>query len=510
MGVVLEGYQIAAMDKVKAMLGVKPVVLAAAPNSGKTEMAIHLVEETLRDNPEAKILILAHGTVVLKDQFYERIKDKLPGQVKNLDRESDIDDTPVLVAIPQAFKMKKSRSFDLLIVDEAHHFYFAPEYQKMLARFRCKKTLLLTGTHFKFTRRNNEAEDRGDEPPFFIEMLTINEIMEHQEQAGKASQYANLKVLVCQSKYDFRVSDYNSDGNIKGSYNFKKEDTVSTVGKVLHKLLGDLYPSPSTVQRLEKTMFACAVGGQVWDVYNYLKSIGVKVRISVCDEGEDGVAVDTEEITKFVKNPEDQALVVMYRGVLGFNHPGLVNVVDLTGTDNLERIYQLMCRAVRRFDNPNQADKQKYFIKCGPKNSGGHEYTLHLMTAALQLNDRHWYSKFDGHNFLRLPIPTIRGKTKSTTTRGRGSKAPKPRAKPRFFLDVMESDLMFEGTSGNVLDSALYTAGHTTLGKAREVLLGARADIGEITVEDVIFMATTGKDLTENPNRHGPDGEYRG
>ena len=41
------------------------------------------------------------------------------------------------------------------------------------------------------------------------------------------------------------------------------------------------------------------------------------------------------------------SIIVVGRGILGFNFEQLVNVVDMTGSQNIDRIFQLMARVVR-------------------------------------------------------------------------------------------------------------------------------------------------------------------
>ena len=380
----LYDYQNVLVEDVLANIKQKPVVLAAAPGAGKTEMAIQIIKDLLARNPDLKVLIQAHGTTVLRQQFYTRISSVFEGkyqQIKNMDEFDESKE--ITIALPHAFK-KKVPKFDLLVVDEAHEFYFADKYGKELRdKMKPKMQLLLTGTHFKFTRENNLAEDAKVKKPYHISMITMNEIIQ-----TAPSQISNLRLLVCQSCYDFREKDYNADGNLKENTKIGLKATENTTEKVIKALLRHLNPSPLPSHMLRKTMFACHNIKQAYTVYKYLLNSGISATISVSEE--DG-ASDIKDLGKiehgvdqidiFKKDENIQALVVVNRAVLGFNHPELENVVDMSGTRNIARIYQLMCRAVRSFPNENQKDREKLFIKVGPHGSGGHEYTLHLITS---------------------------------------------------------------------------------------------------------------------------------
>ena len=61
-------------------------LLACAPASGKTEMAISIIGKM-----RVKTIISAHGTLVLSKQFSDRIKDYNKGKLPNIQ-----------VTIPQA------------------------------------------------------------------------------------------------------------------------------------------------------------------------------------------------------------------------------------------------------------------------------------------------------------------------------------------------------------------------------------------------------------------------
>jgi len=51
----------------------KPYVLGSCPGSGKTEMAIESMIRLMEFGLVNRILILAHSTNVLKENFYERL-----------------------------------------------------------------------------------------------------------------------------------------------------------------------------------------------------------------------------------------------------------------------------------------------------------------------------------------------------------------------------------------------------------------------------------------------------
>ena len=49
------------------------IVLAAAPNAGKTNMSICFIDLLLEDNPNLRTLILVHNTSILRKNYFDRI-----------------------------------------------------------------------------------------------------------------------------------------------------------------------------------------------------------------------------------------------------------------------------------------------------------------------------------------------------------------------------------------------------------------------------------------------------
>lgn len=493
-------YQVDLLKDVMKHIHTKPVVLAAAPGAGKTEMAMATIIALLKQNPNLKVLILTHGTTTLRNNFFDRLEESLEeslkGKYETIVNANQMTGKPITIAIPQAFK-KSVPKCDLLIVDEAHEFYFSKEYGERIRKLsKPKMQLLLTGTHFKFTRENKLAEQENKKHPYHITSITMNEILEQRPE-----QMASLRILVCQSCYDFTEKDYNDNQDLFQKHKFKTEDTRKTIEKVLRVLTDnvlklDLAPE----SRIEKTMIACHNIAQAHVVYKYLIAKGIKSVISVSKSDGDasslkGVCFDDTQIDEFKKDASIQVLVVVNRGVLGFDFKDLINVVDLTGTRNLSRMYQLMCRAVRSFTNENQKGKEKLFIKVGPHNQGGHEYTLHLMTALLQLNERAWYNEFDGYNFRTLPIPTLsrRERTVEKPQGPVGPQPPRPPSNPKMYLDVLESDLLFDGIVDHLVNNPLAKIGTTTIAKVRAALFGAKLSISNITEENLRYIIRTRK-----------------
>jgi|DEB0MinimDraft_10_1074344.scaffolds.fasta_scaffold57428_3 superfamily II DNA or RNA helicase len=68
----LRPYQERVLNELQSKIeaGDKEIVIAAAPSSGKTFMAI----QHIKRHPELSFLILTHGTNVLKDQWEKELE----------------------------------------------------------------------------------------------------------------------------------------------------------------------------------------------------------------------------------------------------------------------------------------------------------------------------------------------------------------------------------------------------------------------------------------------------
>ena len=134
----------------------KEVVLGMCPNAGKTTTSISLIKEALDSGKVKKVLVLAHGTTVLRTQYFEKLKEETPDfTFKIIDPKNKDTDAQVLVALPQSLKKVDISDVDLVIVDEAHERYLKADDQAIIKRVRKPKVLLLTGTPSKFIRENN-------------------------------------------------------------------------------------------------------------------------------------------------------------------------------------------------------------------------------------------------------------------------------------------------------------------------------------------------------------------
>lgn len=387
-----------------------PAVLAACPGAGKTIISIAISERYLVDNPNAKILVLTHGTTVLRSQYHNEIIKLAPNFTYSLieSKKDTIKNTSqVWIALPQSLKTATLPHFDLIIVDEAHHFYDAPMVQNILTKTSPKHQLLLTGTPSPFILKD-----------YPIVSVTVEELL-NQDMVS------DLVIELATSTYDFTYRDYNSDLELKNNVLMGQEETNTSLDELLKKMVIRLKSvfkneplkfSAATLlgsgkwttilQKLNKTLIACKSQAQAKQVEKYFLDKAINVALSISDTD-----VNSDEIERFKTDSDCLVLIVVGRGILGFNLPELENVIDMTTSQNIDRIFQLMCRVIRKHPD----GRKKFFFRIVPHTMAN--YYEHIMTCVVCLTNRYYYEKFNGKNFLdmEIPVPTNNDVTNNRT-----------------------------------------------------------------------------------------------
>jgi len=400
----LRTYQTQALDDLRTKFGTMDrVVLASAPNSGKTVMALEFIKEEMIKGPK-KILILSHGTVVLYNQWSEAFTAAGMAHAASFDQGS------VVLTIPQRIRgdegeLEINEQIDLLIVDEAHEFYLADKVQQIIETTKPKKQLLLTGTPSKFIKSNVSEKDG-----YGLVIIPGIEIMDHS---------ADLTVTCVTTNENILEADYTGDDDLKSNFKFK--DTKGALDNLLKQMLETLEKSftkqpGSTLRRvmrpldvfgkLDKTMIACRNIAQAKQVQKYFVARGVATVRSTSDDD-----TDSTQMEAFKTDPAIKVLIVVGRGILGFNMPEMVNLVDMTCSRNIDRIYQLYARVMRKHPD----GKKKFFYRVVPIQEA--EISKFYTEAALCMMSKNFISRFNGRNLNEMQIPAaIRAKREPSGT----------------------------------------------------------------------------------------------
>ena len=390
-------------------------VMAAGCGAGKTDMTISIIQKLLLSKPKLRILVLTHGQTYLRRQFVRRVVEvkargglwldftyeQITGTPKKLGKSS------VLVGLPHAFASLPDGTIDMVVVDEAHHFYFSDMIRSILYRYQPKYQLLLTGSPSKFIAA-------GDFPIVSVssgELLACNII-------------ANPYVELCQTTADYTLSDFTESYGLKGS--------VKMSSKAISKTARDLVAQIGSNIK-GKTFIACRYQKQARVVAEVLNGMGIKSVVSSMDYDKDSSNFDA-----FTEDPSIRVLVVVARGVLGFNMPTLTTVVDFTFSYNPDRIFQLMARGGRR----SAADQKKTFIKVVPTSMLA-TYLL-AMNFTVGLSNKEVYESYDG-NFREARIPILDSDEYEKLLALKAEDSEKRKA------DKLKDDLL-KGKEGDLLD----------------------------------------------------------
>ena len=390
----LYGYQEESTSFVLSNIDKKHVLLAAAPNAGKTFMASFIIKKLIMNG--SRILCSVHGTNILKRQFYDSVCNILGIENVSIYDTSDLSlynpNKPVQVMIYQnTLQMKecvdKYGKFDYLVVDEAHKFYSTDSMMEISKDYVSGNHLLLTGSPATFKKDISDGFMVGK----YISASLIESV--------KSGQYDKDIVLdIVSNDVHLTIDDYSSDGEVTKKSQRKLTNNKAVLESVLINDFGKyiIYVKGIT---------------QAGEIKTHLKSKGITTLTSNSETDS-----DSTNITLFKNNysgVDNVVLIVVGRATEGFDDPN-VSILDMTYTKNLDALYQRYSRAIR-----NRTDaKFKKYVKVVPNNGNSADVYVHIMTAVLMLLKQEHYENFNGRNFS---IPTFKPDVIKKPKKGVGS-----------------------------------------------------------------------------------------
>jgi hypothetical protein len=347
------------------------VVLAAATGSGKTEMAIMLIDSFVKSN-YGKVLVIAHHTNIIKDNFCDRLS-----QVGvDFTWSQDSTDVDCFVTIRPGITNLDLSQFSLVIVDEAHQNYFADTIQSRINVI--KHQVLLTATPSKFVADGS------------FDILAVARLDIPNEY------YARLNFQIVNADNKLDKDDYNTDGVVKSSARFTIKEMKSAVDAVMPHIKDG------------KKLFICRDITQANVTAKYLTSLGIESFVSDSKSDADGSVAD-----KF-KSGQIQSLVVVDRMRLGYSDNNLYYTVDLSFTHNADTIHQMMSRS-----NRGTQLQSKFYIKA--TNDRLNFLTRVIVSASIALMKRENLLTYNGKNFKGVQIPVVRQTGSASSSRKAGS-----------------------------------------------------------------------------------------
>lgn len=386
---------------INALLQSGKAVLAAAPSAGKTTMSMQVVKALREKLPGLKTLILTHGQVLLREQWcarYMTSDDHKDVTVFRKGRKPKIA-APITIAIPQSLRtFPKGYKADLVIVDEAHQWYHASQVQKVIQQVNPQYQLLLTGSPSKFV----------DDPQWEVVGITLSELLRYGTSCDPLIELAEFT-------YDLSFDDMNrEDFCVKDNVSFSNKETIRTLDGLLKRIILRLASKHRTdpgqfpkttknttwselVTKLRKTMIVCHNQAHAKSVKRYFSKCGVGAQLSVSDSDSDsGVAA----LKNFKEDDACHIFVVVNRGVLGFDFPELFNIIDMSGSLNVDKLFQLLCRAVRV--STTAPKQKKLFLKLTNNRLSAPTYQVMSYVVALS-QPQFYYAKTDFRS-KKIPV----------------------------------------------------------------------------------------------------------
>jgi hypothetical protein len=367
-------------------------------------MSVEVIKKFLVDFPRERVLILPHGQTLLRLQYYSVINSCLP--LENIfllkgtqNEQEDILDKKIVISLPQTLFYKKKGvigEFGLVVVDEAHNFYLveAGMVKNVLSQINPPRELLLTGSPSKFIAENKRLNKKE------YEIITFP-----SSQLIQNNVIIDPKIILLKTEeYKFNIKDYFSRDEIRR----RRIDTKLTKNVIIEVIrylsMYDQKVSSTSLSKgrpfgiIRKMMIVAIDEQHALEIYEILREIGLSVLLSTYSSDQDSSKIDA-----FKTEENIQALVVVQRGILGFNFPELQCVVDISLSLNPDRIFQMINRVVRISKNKN-----KLFLKVMPEDLISiAEVSLSCASA---LCTKQVYENYSG-NYKKLFVPIFTEKT---------------------------------------------------------------------------------------------------
>ena len=348
------------------------IVLAAATGSGKTEMAIMIIDNFIRRRL-GRVLVITHHTNIIKSNFIDRLNDiNVSFTYSDVNTNADC-----FIAIrSNSLNRIDVDDFDLLVVDEAHQNYFAKTIQSITNYV--SHQVLLTATPSKFVRAggfNILAVARLDIPNNY---------------------FASLSFRVVNAETSITTDSYNDDNVVKSTVKFHRSEVKSMVDSVL-PFIDD-----------KKKLFICKDIEQAKATALYLTSIGIVTKVSDSNSDSDS------QIANQFKSGDINSLVVVDRMRVGYSDNNLYHTVDMSFTHNPDVIMQILSRS-----NRGNESQSKTYIKV--TNNTVNVRTRFMLSVAASLFRADNLLAYDGVGVANLNVPVTKNATVTTRSNQSGA-----------------------------------------------------------------------------------------
>lgn len=322
-------------------------VLAACPGAGKSTIIIHALNEFFQKFPNKKVVIFTHNQNILKDQM-------LDGFVNyNVKPEFSFGElgsnAQVEVGIPSS--SHKLTSMDMLVVDEAHQYYWEEMMDKIVEEFKPSYTILMTGSPSYFTRYNKVVDNsRKSHKKFGMYFIAASDLLDKNVFSS-----IDIDVVRCED-----------------------QDLISKVKNVFKHARANRYD-------MTKVMWACNSIEEATKLESYLTNI-CKLNVFMSNSKNDP---NNEKISQF-KKADKGILIVVNKGILGFSDGSITSLVDFKCSKDLDTRNQFFARGLRKHP---KAIRKAYMSISNTENWNKEGQIIHQMVS---LMDKEVFKKYDG------------------------------------------------------------------------------------------------------------------
>lgn len=319
-------------------------VLAACPSAGKSTIIIYALNEFFKKHPNKRVVISTHNQNILKTQMLETFSE--PHVKPEFTFGEFGSGAMVEVGIPS--NASKITSMDMLVVDEAHQYFWENMVDKIMDEHKPQYTILLTGSPSYFVKYNKAAGTRHKS--FGIHFISAQELM------GKEI-FSGLDIDIVKSDM------FSLEWTIEDTFAHAKKEGCN----------------------LTKVMWACKDVKQAKAVKYYLKyKYNLDVYMSTSEND-----INSLEIKKF-KQAKSGVLLVVNKGILGFSDGTITTLIDYKMSKDLETRYQLIARVLRK--HPKGVRKNYLSVSCN--NNYKKEYIT--LSQTISLFDKHVFMNYIG------------------------------------------------------------------------------------------------------------------
>jgi hypothetical protein len=322
-------------------------VLAACPSAGKTTISHIIINKYLKLFPGSNVVILTEAQNILKDQYIDELEH---ANIK-LDFEYGIfgSKKQVQIGLPQSIYNIDFKKIDLLIVDEAHRWFLENTDQEIIKKYNPRHIIVMTGSPTVFNLHNSDPKNK----PYGMYYISAQEL-----QDLGVFNAVNLDIIEIENKKD-----------VKGILDSCFEQAIKKGSD------------------LSKIMIACPDIQYANKARECLKTKNRKISLSTSENDSDNLQI------KDFKAGLTDTLIVINKGILGFNEKTLTCMFDLKSSSNIDSSYQLFARMLRV--HPYKDVVKSYYRIAEKKQYNNGVYILHKMRS---LMDKKTFREYTGDN----------------------------------------------------------------------------------------------------------------